>query len=530
MILMLDNYDSFTYNLYQVFMKFNYPIKVVRSDKITIEEIEQLNPTFIVLSPGPGTPHEAGICIEVVQKLKGKYPILGICLGHQAILAAFDVPIVNASRIVHGKVEKLNHTGTGLFRNINADTMVTRYHSLAGKEKDIPDCFEITAKTEDGEVMAVEHKEYQLAGMQFHPESIGTKDGEKMIMNFLHYRRETVPVKQHIKKTLGMQDLTYQESYDIMDELTEGNMTDAQIGSLLTSLQIKGVTSNELAGFASVLKKKAVSFPKPAEGEKRIDTCGTGGSHNKTFNVSTIVSLITSAAGAKVVKHGNRAVTSTSGSADLFEKLGINVDMSVERCIEIYNKIGVTFLYARKFHAAMRFAAAARASLGFRTAFNLIGPLSNPAYSTHQIIGVFDKDYTKTICESLSIMGTQRAMVVSGLDGYDEISLTSDTQITELNNGWIKTYNFSPSEIGLPYYKQEELAGGNVECNSLIAMNIIAGKDGPKTELVAVNAGAALYIYGLASSIKDGYHLAKSVIHGGKAKGILDEFILLSNS
>lgn len=131
MILMLDNYDSFTYNLYQVFLKFNYPIKVVRSDKISIKEIEELNPSFIVLSPGPGTPHEAGVCIEVVQKLKGKYPILGICLGHQAILAAFGVPIVNASRIVHGKVEKISHTGTGLFRNISSDACVTRYHSLA---------------------------------------------------------------------------------------------------------------------------------------------------------------------------------------------------------------------------------------------------------------------------------------------------------------------------------------------------------------------------------------------------------------
>lgn len=530
MILMLDNYDSFTYNLYQVFLKFNYPIKVVRSDKISIKEIEELNPSFIVLSPGPGTPHEAGVCIEVVQKLKGKYPILGICLGHQAILAAFGVPIVNASRIVHGKVEKISHTGTGLFRNISSDACVTRYHSLAGKEKDIPDFFEITAKTEDGEVMAVEHKEYHLAGMQFHPESIGTKEGEKMIMNFLHYRGEMVPVKSLIKKTLSMNSLTFNEAYDIMDELTEGNMTDAQIGSLLTSLQIKGVTSNELAGFASVLRKKAVSFPMPLEGEIRFDTCGTGGSHYKTFNVSTIVSLVSAAAGAKVVKHGNRAVTSNSGSADLLEKLGVNVDMSVDKCIEIYKKIGVTFLYARKFHAAMRFAAGARSSLGFRTAFNLIGPLSNPAFSTRQLIGVFDKDYTKILCEALSMLGVERAMVVSGIDGYDEISLTSDTQITELKDGWMRTYLFSPKDVGLDYCKQEDLTGGNVDINASIALDILTGKPGPKTELVALNAGAALYLYGMADSIKDGYHKALKILTEGKAKEILDEFILLSNS
>ncbi|HOV12742.1 MAG TPA: gamma-glutamyl-gamma-aminobutyrate hydrolase family protein [Spirochaetota bacterium] len=258
MILLIDNYDSFTYNLYQVFLKLNYPTKVVRSDKITIEEIEKLDPQYIVLSPGPGTPNEAGISMEVVQKLKGRYPILGVCLGHQSILAAFGVPIVNAKRIVHGKVEKLIHSGKGIFRNIPQDTMVTRYHSLAGKEKDIPDCFEISAKTEDGEVMAVEHKEYYLMGVQFHPESIGTKDGEKMLINFLHYRKDNVPVKEYLSRLVTKNTLSFKEAYDLMDELTENNLTEGQIGALLTAIQINGYTSEILAGFASVLKKKAI--------------------------------------------------------------------------------------------------------------------------------------------------------------------------------------------------------------------------------------------------------------------------------
>ena len=447
-----------------------------------------------------------------------------------SILAAFGVPIVNAKRIVHGKVEKLIHTGNGLFRNVRTETTVARYHSLVAESGSMPDCFEITATSEDGEIMAVEHKEYRLAGMQFHPESIGTKDGEKMLINFLHYRKDSVPVKAYIKKVLAGENLTFKEAYDIMDELTEGSMTDAQIGSLLTSLQIKNITSEELAGFASVLKQKAISFPMPPEGEKRIDTCGTGGSHFKTFNVSTIVSFVTAAAGAKVVKHGNRAVTSSSGSADLLEKLGVNVDMPVERCIDIYHKIGITFLYARKFHAAMRFAANARASLGFRTAFNLIGPLSNPAYATHQIIGVFDSSYTKIIAEALKILGTTRAMVVSGVESFDEISLTTDTVITELNNGWLKTFVFSPKDIGLPYYTQDELKGGNADINSSIAIDILTGKPSPRADLVAVNAGAALYLYDLATSIQDGFNKAQSILQQGKAKAILDELILYSNS
>ncbi len=526
MILILDNYDSFTYNLFQIFLKYNYPIKVVRSDKITVKEIEKINPSYIVLSPGPGTPYQAGICMEVVEKLKGKYPILGVCLGHQAILASFGVPIVNASRIVHGKVERLIHNGKGIFRNISPDTKVTRYHSLAGKEKDIPDCFIISAKCEDGEVMAVEHKEYHLVGVQFHPESIGTKEGEKMILNFLHYRRENVPVKDYLVKVLRKENLSFSESYDIMDELTEGNMHEAQIGSLLTSLNIKGITSEELAGFASVLKKKAVSFPKPKEGEKRLDTCGTGGASNaKTFNVSTTASLIAASCGAKVVKHGNRAVTSKAGSADLLEKLGLNIEMPVEKAIELYYKTGFTFLYVRKFHAAMRFAAASRAALGFRTVFNIIGPLSNPAYATDQIIGIFDKDLTEKIAEALNILGIKRAMVVSSLEGLDEISLSSPTKITELKDGWLKSYIFNPEDIGLSFVKHEELVGGDPETNKQITLNILKGEDSPKANLALLNAGASLYVYGIAESIKDGFEMAKSKVKKEETLQFLNEII-----
>lgn len=530
MVLILDNYDSFTYNLFQIFLKLGYQIKVVRSDKITIGEIEKLNPQYIVLSPGPGTPNDAGVCIEVVQKLQGKYPILGVCLGHQTILASYGVPIVNADRIVHGKVEKMIHNGKGVFRNIPQPTYATRYHSLVGKEKDIPDCFEITCRSEDGEVMGIEHKDYCLVGVQFHPESIGTKDGEKIITNFLHYRRESVPVKSFLQKVLTGKDLTKDEAFDFMDELTEGNLHDSQIGSLLTSMQIKGVTSEELAGFASLLKKKASYFPAPEPNEKRLDTCGTGGSKNsKTFNVSSIVALVVAAAEVNVVKHGNKAVTSKSGSADLYQQLGINIDMSPETCYKVYKKTGMTFLYARKFHSAMKYAGPTRAALGFRTAFNLIGPLSNPANATHQIIGVFDKAYTRIMAEALSLLNIKRAMVVHGLDGLDEISLCAPTQITELNDGWIKSYIFNPEEIGLKFVDHEFLVGGDVAENMAIAYDILNGIASPKMDLVLLNAGAALYLYDKVPSIKEGYTLAKEIINSKKPLSLLQEVIKLSN-
>lgn len=530
MILLIDNYDSFTFNIYQVFSKFNHPIKVVRSDKITIEEIKILNPKYIVIGPGPKTPQEAGISIQIVRELKGIYPILGICLGHQAILAAFDVPIVNAKYIVQGKIQPLSHNAKGVFRNISQNTPITRYHSLAGKREDIPDFFEISGTTADGEVMAVEHKTYQLVGLQFHPESIGTSEGEKMILNFLHYRRENVPIKTYLKKALKLSDMDFQEAYDIMDELTEGNMSDAQIGSLFTSLEIKGVKAEELAGFASVLKKKAVSFPLPAQGEKRLDIVGTGGSPNKTFNVSTTSSLILATAGVKVIKHGNRAITSESGSADLLEKLGVNVNMSVENCILCYKKLGITFLFATKFHSALAFASNARKSLGFKTAFNLIGPLANPAAVTHQIIGVFNKNYTEVMAEALNILGIKRAIVVSGFDDYDEISLSAPTKITELKDGKISSYDFTPIEVGLDYVPYSMLRGGDCMVNRQITLDIFNNIPSVKNDLVCLNAGAGLYLYGLADSIKDGYMQVKEILKTKKVLEVLEDFKQISHS
>ncbi|PAF51570.1 bifunctional anthranilate synthase component II/anthranilate phosphoribosyltransferase [Helicobacter sp. 13S00477-4] len=528
MILLIDNYDSFTYNLYQIFSKFNHPIKVFRSDKITLEDIKAINPHYIIIGPGPKTPKEAGISIQIIQELKGIYPILGICLGHQAILAAFDVPILNAKNIVHGKIQPLLHNGRGIFRNISANTPIVRYHSLAPKAQDIPEYIEITATTPDGEVMAIEHKNFQLIGLQFHPESIGTQEGEKMILNFLHYRRDFIPVTTYLKKALKLSNLDFQEAYDIMDELTEGNMSDAQIGSLFTSLEIKGVNAEELAGFASVLKKKAVSFPLPKAGEKRLDIVGTGGSINKTFNVSTTVSLLLAAAGIKIIKHGNKAITSKSGSADLLKQLGINIDMSVETCIKCYEQLGITFLYATKFHSALRFASNARKSLGFKTAFNLIGPLANPAAVTHQLIGVFDKNYTEVMAEALNILGIKRALVVSGFDEYDEISLCAPTKITELKDGKIHSYDFTPIEVGLDYVNHNMLIGGDSLINKDITLEIFNNIPSAKNDLVCLNAGAGLYLYDSCSSIAEGYKIAKEILQSKKVFPLLETFQNLS--
>ncbi|WP_334081437.1 anthranilate phosphoribosyltransferase, partial [Helicobacter typhlonius] len=345
--------------------------------------------------------------------------------------------------------------------------------------------------------------------------------------------REIIPIKQYLKSTLKGENLSFKQAYDVMDEITEGNMSDAQIGSILTSLEIKGVNAEELAGFASVLKKKAIAFPLPLSNEVRLDMVGTGGSPHKTFNVSTTSALLLAAAGVKIIKHGNRAITSKSGSADLLSALGVNINMEVQTCIDVYKNIGITFLFAQKFHAAMRFAAPARATLGFKTAFNLIGPLANPANVTHQFIGVFDKAYTEIMARALDILGIKRAMVVSGFDYYDEISLCAPTQITELNNGVIKSYVFNPSEIGLDFVPYTELCGGDVQENKRISLDIFSASPqslrSPKTQLVALNTGAALYLAGKAQSIKEGYFLARDIIESKRVFDVLEDFVRLSN-
>ncbi|CBG39672.1 bifunctional anthranilate synthase component II/anthranilate phosphoribosyltransferase [Helicobacter mustelae] len=529
MLLLIDNYDSFTYNIYQAFCMLHQKVLVVRSDKITCEQIQELNPSHIIIGPGPKTPKEAGISMEVIQKFYKKIPILGICLGHQAIMASFGMPIVQAKNILHGKIQPLSHKSRGLFRGIPQNTLITRYHSLVGRECDLPECLEITAKSSDGEIMAIEHKEYPLIGVQFHPESIGSTDGLKMFSNFLHYKREETPILILLKKALQQQNFSFQEAYDMMDEITEGNLSEGQIASLLTSLEIKGLNAQELAGFSSLLRNKSLEFPKPKRGEKRLDIVGTGGSMHKTFNVSTISSIILASMGVNVLKHGNRAATSQCGSADLLEALGVNIQMSPEICIHCYEKLHFTFLFAQKFHYTLKKLATIRKELGFKTLFNLIGPLINPSCNTHQILGVFDPKYTEVLAQTLQILGIQRALVVSGMDGYDEISLTTPTQITELHGKDQKTYLFTPQSLGLEYVDYAELKGGDVQKNRQIAWEILRAEPSPRLDLVCMNAGAALYIYGEADSIKDGYLRIKEHLKTQKPKKTLEAFQKLSH-
>ncbi|MWV61501.1 anthranilate phosphoribosyltransferase [Helicobacter saguini] len=546
MILLIDNYDSFTYNIYQLVARLGFDVVVKRNDSISIDDIRALNPSHIILGPGPNAPQDSRICLDIVRELKGEYAILGICLGHEAILHAFGVPIVNAKNIVHGKVSPLNHSEDSIFTNIPQGVAITRYHSLVAKAKDIPNEFRILAFSDDNEVMAVAHKEYALYGLQFHPESIGTEHGEKMLLNFINYKRNSIPLKTFLHKLADLQDLSFTQSYDLMECIAENDLTPAQLGSVITSFYIKKPTSDELAAFSSLLVAKAASFD--IDGNDFFDIVGTGGSARKTFNVSSTAAIVLASMGVKVVKHGNRAITSKSGSADLLSALGVNINMSLSTALKCYKEIGLTFLFAPRIHSALKHVQGARRELGFKSIFNLLGPLSNPLKPDFRLIGVFDSSFSSIMASALGSLGCKRAMVVHGLvdskdsknldskkrktsysEGIDEFSLCGITKVSELKNGEVINYDFNPLEHGIGLVNFNDLKGGDVAKNVEITMEILSGVDSPKANLVALNVGASLYLYNIAKSIESGFHQAKEHLKTKSALKTLESFVRLSN-
>jgi anthranilate synthase/phosphoribosyltransferase len=261
MILLLDNYDSFTHNIYQYLSELtDEKIEVIRNDRATVQELLDLQPTKIILSPGPGRPEEAGVMVDLIKESAGKLPILGVCLGHQAIGYAFGADIIGAKDIVHGKAQEIQLDGQGLFRNFSGSSTFTRYHSLVVDENSLPGEFEITARSADGEIMGIRHKEMTLEGVQFHPESIASEEGKRMLKNFLNYRREPFNGVDLLKKLMASEDLTGAEASSFMEELTDGNLEEVQIAAILAALGTKGPAAEEIAGCAGGASAKACAY------------------------------------------------------------------------------------------------------------------------------------------------------------------------------------------------------------------------------------------------------------------------------
>lgn len=512
MIVLIDNYDSFTYNLYQYFMEFT-EVKVYRNDKITVNEIEGLNPDGIVISPGPGRPIDAGVSLDIVRKLAGKYPILGICLGHQVIGEAFGGEIVKCHEIFHGKKSKISLDESNLFKGISNEIEVMRYHSLVIDRKTLPKNLNITAETEDGIIMAIEDRSRKIYGLQFHPESIFTVDGKKIIKNFINELQ--IKITDAIDKLARKEDLTENESMEIMNGIINGETTSSQIGAYLMGLKMKGETVSEIVGAVKALRKNMTKVE--IENEYLIDTCGTGGDGGKTFNISTVVAIIAASGGVKVAKHGNRAISSKSGSADVLKALEIKTDYSQEDGSKIINEIGMGFLFAPQYHKALKNVANERRELATRTILNLIGPLVNPAPIRGQLMGIFAGDLVEKVGEVLLELGIERGLVVHGMDGLDEITTTRETKVCEINNGKTKIYYITPEEFNMKRGSLEEIAGGEPKENADIILKILKGEKGPKRDIVVLNAAAALFVGKKVESIIEGVSIAEKLLDEGTA-------------
>lgn len=336
-------------------------------------------------------------------------------------------------------------------------------------------------------------------------------------------------IKAAIEKITNKEDLTYSEAYTVMNEIMNGDTTQTQNAAFLAALATKSTraeTTEEIAGCAAAMRDHAVRVETDME---LFEIVGTGGDGAHSFNISTTSALVAAAGGMKVAKHGNRAASSQCGTADCLEALGVNIQQSPARCIELLNEAGMCFLFAQKYHTSMKYVGAIRRELGFRTVFNILGPLTNPAGPKLQLLGVYDEYLVEPLAQVLINLGVRRGMVVYGQDKLDEISLSSPTTVCEFKDGWFRTYVVTPEEFGFERCAKSDLVGGTPEENAEITRAILKGEKGHKRNAVLMNAGAALYIGGRADTMKDGTLLAAELIDSGKALETLNKFIEVSN-
>ncbi len=335
-------------------------------------------------------------------------------------------------------------------------------------------------------------------------------------------------MKHFINELLNRRDLSVSEAYQAMSNIMGGKATDAQIAGFLMAMRMKGETVEEITGCARAMREAATHLD--IGGIDAIDTCGTGGDTKGTFNVSTAAALVVSAAGVPVAKHGNRSVSSSSGSADVLQELGVNIEAPIETVEKSIKEIGLGFLFAPLLHKAMKYAIGPRRELGARTVFNLLGPLTNPAGVKRQIIGIYDKDLVEMIAGVLKNLGSTHAMVVHSNDGMDEISSFAPTNVAELRDGKIETYTLRPEEFGMDSGRIEDLQVQNAAESAESIKNLLNKESGPKLNMVLLNAGAAIYVGGRAQSIGEGVEQASDAIYGGAAGDKLKHLIELSQS
>jgi anthranilate phosphoribosyltransferase len=421
----------------------------------------------------------------------------------------------------------------------------------------VPDVLAVQAHTPDGVVMGVRHREKPIWGVQFHPESVLTPEGVKLLANFLvecgEAEIESGPsgtadtvsaaggsqrasassaaiasVGDALKRVIAGSSLTEAEAHLVMNAIMDGDATSSQISGLVIAMRMKGETADEIVGFARAMREHASPVRPVVDGY--IDTCGTGGDGLHTFNISTTTAFVVAGAGVPVAKHGNRAVSSAAGSADVLESLGVDVTLGPIDMASCIDEAGVGFLFAQKLHASMRHAATPRKEIGIRTVFNILGPLTNPAGAKRQLLGVYDARLAPIMAEVAGRLGAERVLVVNGHPGMDEVSASGPTQVAEYDSvrGDVRTYEVTPEQIGIARGTLADIAGGDSQENARIVRDILAGEHGPRRDVVLMNAAAALYAAGAVDDLAAGVVIARESIDSGRALASLDALAAIS--
>jgi anthranilate phosphoribosyltransferase len=324
-----------------------------------------------------------------------------------------------------------------------------------------------------------------------------------------------------IRRVVGGENLDRDSMYEVFCHVMDGKTSDVQKSAFLIALRMKGETVDEITAAAKAMRERVT--PLDVDRRNLVDTCGTGGDGRGTFNISTVAAIVAAAAGAQVAKHGNRAVSSACGSADVLSELGVNIDIDAPRMSQILRRTGIAFLFAPKLHPAMSAVASVRRELGVRTIFNVLGPLTNPAFASRQVLGVYSDHLVDVVANVLLALGAEHAMVVHSRDGLDELSVSANTHVCEVRDGEVRSYEMSPADAGVETHKLEELAGGDIQMNAAIARSVLEGKPGAAHDVVVLNAGAALYVAGSAASVRDGVAMARQAIVSGRALAKLEE-------
>lgn len=521
MILLIDNYDSFVFNIKTMLNQLtNDEIAVYRNDKITLDEIKRLSPNAIILSPGPKHPKDSGICLEIF-KARLNVPVLGICLGHQALGLCFGAKIQRLKEVAHATSSQISLIAQSeFFREFPKDFSVMRYHSL--EVVDLPRELEALAYTKDKVLMAMRHKDLPYFGVQFHPESYFSEYGLKIFENFLKFKGQTSQktsekptLTSFITKLQDNQGLNTDDFARICQIIASREYEAVQLGALLVLITEKSLDERSLSALVSNILKYSQTFNDESE---MIDIVGTGGDGFKSINVSTTTAFILGALGVKVAKHGNRAISSASGSSDVLSALKIPAFDSIAKQVKVLDEQGLTFFHAPFFHSLVGEVKEVRAKLGVRTVFNVLGPLLHPNLSLkYQLMGNYHAPVHRLLIEVLRNLGRKHALVVRGNDGMDEISICDETSIYELKDGQIFNYTISPEQFGFKRAFHSEIVGGDAKQNAKILLDTLSGKQkGAKFDIVVLNAMFALYTANRVPTPAQAKDIVLEAIHSGK--------------